>query len=113
MAPAGIAGAAVVLGVDRLREDDRPLAAQLLDQDVVARREVDVVGGVATGGGPHVLRVERILEGKDDAIHRHLVERWIGTVRGVKLGGAFQRIGIVPEYLAERRSDWLPRAFPR
>jgi len=73
VAAAGVPGAPVVLGVDGLGEDDRALVAQLLDQDVIARREVDVVPRVAPGGGSHVLRVERILEREHHAVHRHLL----------------------------------------
>jgi hypothetical protein len=43
MAAARIAGAAVVFGVDCLGEDDHPLLAKLFHQDVVARREVDII----------------------------------------------------------------------
>ena len=79
---AGIAGAAVVFGAHRLGEDDRALVAQLLDEDVVARREIDVVGRVAAAGRAHVLGVERVLEREDDAVHRHLVERRVACRSG-------------------------------
>ena len=48
--PTGIAGAAVVLGVDRLGENNRALATQLLHKQMVACREVDIVGGIACAG---------------------------------------------------------------
>ena len=101
--PARIAGAAVVFGAHRLGVDDRPLVAQLLDQLMVARRKIDVVGRVAAGGGAHVLGVERVLERKDDAVHRHLVERRIAAIAGIELGGAFERVGKPAELLARRR----------
>ena len=100
--PAGIAGAAVVFGADRLGENDRALVAQLFDEQMVARRKVDVVGRVAAAGRTHVLGVERILEGKHHAIHRHLVEVGFAAVARVEFGRAFQRIGQVSELLAHR-----------
>ena len=103
MPPARITGAAVVFGADRLREDDRALVAQLLDQDVVARREVDVVGRVAPGRRAHVLRVERVFEREDDAVHRHLFEIGVAPVGGIELGGAFERVGQLAEVFADRR----------
>src|SRR5262245_12949922 len=50
VAAARIARASVVFGVDGLGEDDRALGAELLDQSVIARREIDVVARVAAGG---------------------------------------------------------------
>jgi hypothetical protein len=100
---AGIAGAAVVFGADGLGENDRALVAQLLDQDIVARREIDVVGGVAPGRRAHVLGVEWVLEREHDAIHRQLVERRIGAITGIELGSMFERIGQVTELVADRR----------
>src|SRR5439155_7346822 len=52
---AGIAGSAVVFGADGLPEDYGALLAQALDEDMVARRDIDVVGGVTAGGRAHVL----------------------------------------------------------
>jgi hypothetical protein len=98
-----IAGAAVIFGAHRLGENDRALVAQLLDQHVVARREVDVVGGVAAAGRAHVLGVERILERERDAVHRHLLEIGIAPVFFVELGSGFQRVGQMAEELAHRR----------
>ena len=43
---ARVRGDAVVLGVDRLCVDDRALAAELIDERMVARGEVDVVACV-------------------------------------------------------------------
>ena len=103
MAAAGIAGAAVVFGADRFREDDRALLAQALDQNMVARRDIDVVRGVAAGGRAHVLGVERILEREDDSVHRQFVERRIAAVTGVERSGGFERIGEVAELVADRR----------
>ena len=97
VAPARIAGTAIVFGVDRLGENDRTLAAQLFDQDVIARREVDVVGRVAAAGGTHVGGVERVLEREHDAVHRHRLEIGIASVGGVELGRALQRIGLMAE----------------
>jgi hypothetical protein len=104
MLAAGIAGAAVVFGADGLGEDDRALVAQLLDQDVVARREIDVVGGIAADGRAHVLGVERVLERKDDTVHRQLVERRVRAVVGIERSGGFERVGQVTELVADRRA---------
>ena len=60
---------------------------------MIARGEVDVVARVAAGRGAHVLRVERILEREDDAIHRHLLEVGMAPIGGVELGRALQRVG--------------------
>ena len=95
--PPGIAGAAVVFGVDGLGEDDRAFVAKLLDQDVIARRKIDVVGGVAAAGRAHVLGVERVLEREHDAVHRHLVESGSRPNCGVEFGCALERVGVMPE----------------
>src|SRR5207248_4080716 len=87
VAAAGIAGAAVIFGAYRLGEDDGALAAQLLDEDVVARRGIDVVGGIAAGRRAHVLGVERVLEREDDAVHRQLGQRRAGDVLRIEFGG--------------------------
>jgi hypothetical protein len=100
---ARIAGPAVVFGANGLGENDRALVAQLLDKHVVARRKIDVVGRIAAGRRAHVLRVERVLEREDDAVHRHLVEIGIAPVQRVELGGAFERVGQLAEMLADRR----------
>src|ERR1019366_7359107 len=50
VAPARVTRSPVVFSVDRLGEDDCALGAELLHQDVVAGREIDVVAGVATAG---------------------------------------------------------------
>ena len=103
VAAAGIAGAAVVFGADRFREDDRALLAQAHDKDVVARRDIDVIGSVAPRGRAHVLGVERILEREDDSVHRQFVERRIAAVTGVERSGGFERIGEVAELVTDRR----------
>ncbi len=108
---AGVAGAAVVFGAYRLGEDDRALVAQLLDEDVVARRKIDVVIGVAAAGRAHVPGVERVLEREDDAIHRHRVEIGVAAVGGVELGGAFERVGMTAELFAHRRRAGWQRAL--
>ncbi len=115
VAAARIAGAPVVFGIDRLGEDDRALVAELLDQHVIARREIDVVARVAAGRGAHVLRVERILEREHDAVHRHRLEIGIASIRGVELGGALERVGQPAEHLAHRRRarrQWPRRRMP-
>ena len=103
VAAAGIAGTPVVFGVHCLGEDDGALVAQLLDQHVVARREIDVVGRVAPTGGAHVLGVERILEREHDAVHRQRVEIGMSTELGIELGGALERIGKMAKVFAHRR----------
>jgi hypothetical protein len=110
MPAAGVAGAAVVFGADRLREDDRALLAQPLDQDVVARRKIDVVGGITAGRRAHVLGVERILEREDDAVHRQFVERRVPAVAGIERGGGFARVRQVTELVADRRRAGWQRA---
>src|SRR5215470_15501469 len=100
MPAAGVAGAAVVLGGQRLGVDDRALVPELFDQDVVARGEVDVVGGIAPAGAAHVLRVERVLEGEDDAVHRHRLEVGVPPVRGIELSRPLQRVRVAAEDLA-------------
>jgi hypothetical protein len=100
---ARVAGAAVVLGTSRLCEDDGTLVAQLLDKDIVARREIDVIGRVTSGGGAHVFGVERVLEREDDAVHRHLFEVGVAPIGRIELGRALERIGGPPEVFADRR----------
>ena len=95
-----IAGPAVVFRVDGLGEDDRALVPELFDQHVIARREIDVVARVTPAGGAHVLRVERILEREDDAIHRHLLEVGMASIRRIELGRALQRVGQPAKLLA-------------
>ena len=56
--------------------------------DVVVRRRA------------HVLRVVRILERRDDAVHRHRREVGIAAVLRVELGGALERIGLLAELFA-------------
>ncbi len=100
VAATGISRSPVVFRVDGLGEDDRALVAELLDQHVIARREVDVVVRVAAGGGSHVLRVEWILEREDDPIHRHLLEIGIASIHGVELGRALEGVRKPAEHLA-------------
>src|SRR5205085_6568052 len=76
--------------------------AQALDENMVARRKVDVVGGVTPRGRAHVLGVERILEREDDSVHRQFVERRIAAVTGVERRGGFERIGEVTEFVTDR-----------
>ena len=102
VAAAGISGPPVVLRVHGLGEDDRPLVAELLDQPVIARGEVDVVARVAAGGSSHVLRVERILEREDDPVHRHPLEIGIASVRGVELRRPLEGVRKLAEHLAHR-----------
>ena len=112
VAAARIARPPVVFRVDGLGEDDRALVAELLDQHVIARREVDVVARVTAGGGAHVLRVERILEREDDAIHRHLLEIGIASIRGVELGRALEGVreaGGTSRTRGVRREEAAPR----
>ena len=54
----------------------------------------------APAGGAHVLRVERIFERKDDAIHWHLLEVGMASIRRVELGRALQRVGKPAKHLA-------------
>ena len=100
---AGITGAAVILGAHGLRENNRALVAELLDEDVVARRKIDVIGRVAAAGRAQVLRVERVLERENDAVHRHLCAGRIRAVPGVEFGGSFERVRVVAEHFADRR----------
>ena len=88
-----------VLGVHRLGIDDGARAAELSDERMVARREVDVVASVRSRRRTHVLRVERILERERDAVHRHRDEVRIVLLR-VEFRGALERIGLLPELLA-------------
>ena len=113
VAAARVASAAVIFGQHRLGEDDRALVAQLPDQHMVARREIHLVGGVGAAGRAHVLRVERILEREDDAVHRHRLEVGIGAVLGIELGGALQRVGLLEEHLADRRRAGRQRPLRR
>src|ERR1700676_2456995 len=108
---AGIAGAAVVLGVDRLGENDRALAAQLLDQQMVPGREIDIVGGIASAGGAHVGGVERVLEREHNAVHRHLLKIGISPVLRIERGGTLQCVWLLPEKLADRRRALRQRSF--
>ena len=100
VAAAGIARPPVVFRVDRLGEDDRPLGAELLDEHVIARGEVDVVARVTPGGGAHVLRVEGVLEREHHAIHGHRREIGIAPIRGVELGRALEGVRQPAEHLA-------------
>ena len=101
---ARIAGpAAVVLGGVRFGEDDRAGLAQPRDQRVIARRKIDVVGGVGAAGGPHILGVERILERERDAVHGHRRKIGIAAILLVEFVGALERIRLAAEFLADRR----------
>ncbi len=102
VAAARITGAAIVFGVDRLGENDRAFVAELPDQDMIARREIDVVAGVPSPGRPHVLGVERILEREDDPVHGHLHQVGILPVSGIELGRVFESIRQMPKILAHR-----------
>ena len=103
MAAAGVAGASVVFGVDGFGEYDGAFVAQLLDEDVVAGGEVDVVGGVGSAGGAHIFGVEGVFEAEDYAVHWHCLEVWVGAVGGVELGGLLWGVGVVAEVLADGR----------
>jgi hypothetical protein len=103
VAAAGIAGAAVIFGADRLSENDRALLAQALDEDVVARRKIDVVGRVAARRRPHVLCVERIFEGEDDPVHRQFVDRRVAAIARVERSGGLERVREAAELVANRR----------
>src|SRR5262245_61563683 len=113
MHPAGIACSTVVFSVYGLCEDDRALVAQLLDEDVVARRKVDVIGRVTTAGRAHVLGVERVLERKYDAVHRHRPEVWVAAILRIELIGALQGVWLLAEELAYRRCTRRQRAERR
>src|SRR5262249_53130895 len=113
MPPAGIARSTVVFSVHRLGEDDRALLAQLLDEDVVARRKVDVISRVAATRRAHVLGVERVLERKHDAIHRHRLEVRVAAKLRIELIGALQCIWLLAEKLAYRRRTRRQRAERR
>src|SRR6516165_3465726 len=103
MPPAGIARSTVVFSVHSFGENDRALVAQLLDEDVVARRKVNVIGRVAAAGRAHVLGVERVLERKHDAVHRHRLKVWVAAILRIELIGALQGIWLPAEELAYRR----------
>jgi hypothetical protein len=75
---------------------------ELCDQDVIARREVDVVARVAAARRAHSLGVERIFEREDDAIHRHLLEVGMASIRRIELGHALQRVGQPAKCIADR-----------
>ncbi len=108
--PAGIASAAVIFGIDRLGEDDRSLPAELIDQNVIARRKIHVVSCIATARGTHVGGIERILEREHDAVHRHFLKIRIGAEFGIELRSTFQRIRLLAEEFASRRR--APRQRP-
>src|SRR5918996_481216 len=79
----------------------RPLYSVLTAlANVIARGEIDVVARVAAARRAHVLRVERILEREDDAIHRHLLEVGMASIRRIELGGALQRVGKSAKFIA-------------
>ena len=80
---------------------------------MIARGEIDVVARIAAARGSHVLRVERVLEREDDAVHRHLFEIGIAAIRRVELGGPLERIGLPPENLAHGRRVGRQRPFGR
>ena len=65
-----VARAGVELVRDGLRVDDRALGAQPRHDRGIERRHIHREGDVAVGRRPHVFRVERILERRDDAVHR-------------------------------------------
>ena len=88
---------------DRLRVDDRALRAQLRDERRVERRHVHREIDVVVRRRAHVLRVERILERRDDAVHRQRREVGIAAVLRVELGGALERVGLLAEFLARGR----------
>src|SRR5262245_18610297 len=113
MHPAGIPCSTVVFSVHGLGEDDRALVAQLLDEDVVARRKVDVIGRVAAAGRAHVLGVERVLERKYDAVHRHRLEVWVAAILRIEFIGSLQGIWLLAEELAYRRRTRRERAERR
>ena len=100
VAAAGISRPPVVFRVDGLGEDDRPLGAELLDEQMIARGEVDVVARVTPGGGAHVLRVEGVLEREHDAIHRHRREIGMAPIHVVELGRALEGVREPAEHLA-------------
>ena len=103
MTPAGIAGAAVVFGINRLREDDRAGVSQPFDQQVIARGKIDVVSGVAAAGRSHISRIEGVLEGKNHPVYWHLFEVGIPPILLVEFGRPLQRIRQVPKKFARRR----------
>src|SRR5665213_1201565 len=66
-------GTAVIFRIDGLGEDDRAFVAKLFNQNMIARRKIDIVARVAAASGTHILSVERILNREHDAIHRHFL----------------------------------------
>ena len=113
VAPAGIAGASVVLGVDGFGVDDRALLPQLGDERVIPSREVDVIPCVGAGRRPHVHRVERILERERDAVHRQPRKIRRPAVLRVKLRRALEGVGLPAELLADGRGSRRQRARRR
>ena len=91
VAAARIASAPVVFGHQRLGENDGAFPAQLIDQEMVARREIDVVARIAAAGGTHVLGIECILERKHHAVKRHLFQIGFAPVPGVEFGSLLKR----------------------
>jgi hypothetical protein len=80
---------------------------------VIARGEIDVVTRVAARRGPHVAGVERVLEREDHAVHGHLREIGSAPVRRVERRRLLQRIGLLPEHLADCRRAPRQRTFGR
>src|SRR5713101_2997208 len=99
MATTRVPCSSVVFRVDSLGEDDRALLAELFDQYMIARGEIDVVARVAAARGAHVLGVEGILEREDDPIHRHLFEIRIASVGRVEFDRTFERVRHPTQYL--------------
>ena len=93
MSSARVAGPPVVFGVNRLGEDNRSLVAELLDQDVVTGRKINVVGRIAAAGGAHILGVEGVFEGESHPVHRHQFQVRVTAVSGVQFRRPFQGIG--------------------
>ena len=103
MASTGITRPPVIFCADGLGEDDRAFPAQLVDQNMVARRKIDVIGGITAPRGAHVDGIERVFEREGHAIHRHGIEIGIAPEFGIEFGSALQSIGEMAEHLANRR----------
>ena len=113
MPPAWISGTPVVFSANSFGKNDRALVAELLDQQMIAGSKIGIVGGVAAAGRSHVLGVERVLKREHDTIHRQFYKIGPSAVGLVEFRRAFQRIGKVPEILANRRSALRKRTERR
>ena len=98
--PAGIADAAVELGRVRLGVDDGALLPQPVDDRGIGGWCVHGEVDVRRRRGPHVLRVEDVLEGHGDAVHRERGQVGVSAVQRVQLDRPLEGVRLLPEGLA-------------